>query len=187
MCGAYAKGWGAAMFELTDEEFVQAIENALESIPERFLDDLENVQIVAEDESDPARAGYTGADGLSELQNESDDGRGDDGDWLDDSCDYDDECGYDDSEYGGRDDLYAVRSESGSEVLGLYSGIPLTERGGSYGMPGTQPDTITIYKRPHERCFSTREDVVEQIRKTVVHEVGHYFGMDEAQVRAMGY
>lgn len=143
------------MFELTDDEFVAAIESALATIPDRFLNDLENVQVVAEDESDPAREGYTGANGLGEL------GR-----------------------VAGTD-RHAVRS--GGEILGLYSGTPLTQRGAGYGTVGTQPDTITIYKRPHERCFSTCEGVVEQIRKTVVHEVGHYFGMDEAQVRAMGY
>lgn len=146
------------MYELTEGEFIAAIEAALASIPERFLDDLENVQIVAEDESDPARESYTGANGLAEtLAAPGSSGR----------------------------DHHPVRAHG--EILGLYSGTPITRRGTGYGAVGVQPDIITIYKRPHERCFSTGEGVTEQIRKTVVHEVGHYFGMDEAQVRAMGY
>lgn len=74
----------------------------------------------------------------------------------------------------------------GSELLGLYEGVPLTERGSRYG-DGEVPDVISIFKGPHERCFATREGLVEQIRKTVVHEVGHYFGNDEETLRAMGY
>jgi predicted Zn-dependent protease with MMP-like domain len=46
---------------------------------------------------------------------------------------------------------------------------------------------ITIFKGPHERVAYSREQLFEQVRKTVVHEVGHYFGMDEDQLREMGY
>lgn len=73
------------------------------------------------------------------------------------------------------------------ELLGLYEGTPLTDRGIYYGESGGLPDVITIFKGPHERCFQTREAIVEEIRKTVIHEVGHYFGNDEAMLAAMGY
>ena len=49
------------------------------------------------------------------------------------------------------------------------------------------PDVVTIFKGPHERCFNSRERIVEEIRKTVVHEIGHHFGMDDAALRRIGY
>lgn len=73
------------------------------------------------------------------------------------------------------------------ELLGLYSGIALTRRGAYYGTGNTQPDIITIFKGPHMRVSRSAEDLHERVRKTVVHEVGHYFGMDEQQLRDMGY
>ena len=72
------------------------------------------------------------------------------------------------------------------DILGLYVGIPLSERGDSYGF-GEQPDVIYLFKGPHERLEGTREEIIEQVRRTVVHEIGHYFGMDEEQLDAMGY
>lgn len=72
------------------------------------------------------------------------------------------------------------------ELLGLYDGIPLTERGVYYG-EGDVPDVITIFKGPHERCFVEREAIHAEVRKTVIHEIGHFFGNDEAVLEAMGY
>lgn len=90
------------------------------------------------------------------------------------------------------DDQLEAREDYGAEVvddelLGLYDGIPLTERGVSYGDDGGLPDVITIFKGPHERCFLERDVILEEVRKTVIHEVGHYFGNDEAMLEAMGY
>ena len=76
-------------------------------------------------------------------------------------------------------------TESG-DMLGLYDGLALTERDGGYGF-GDYPDTITLFKGPHERLSNDRAEVLEQIRVTVVHEIAHYFGMDEDQVDEMGY
>ena len=74
----------------------------------------------------------------------------------------------------------------GGEILGLYSGVPLTER--YYGdFEGGYPDVITIFKGPHERCFATRDQIAEEVRKTVIHEIGHYFGLDDARLHEMGY
>jgi predicted Zn-dependent protease with MMP-like domain len=77
-------------------------------------------------------------------------------------------------------------SPSGYPVLfGLYVGIPLTERGQWYA--GVQPDRITIYRLPILRYCRTREEVVAQVAKTVVHEVGHYFGIGDDRLHELGY
>lgn len=73
------------------------------------------------------------------------------------------------------------------ELLGLYAGIPLNRRGAGYGGYSSMPDMITIFKSPHQRIAWSKEDLYENVRRTVVHEVGHYFGMDEDQLREMGY
>jgi predicted Zn-dependent protease with MMP-like domain len=70
------------------------------------------------------------------------------------------------------------------DTLGLYSGTPLTERGQSYtGLP----DTVQIFRRPILAVCDTEEDVVEQVRITVVHEIAHHFGIDDQRLRELGY
>lgn len=132
------------MYEMTDEEFEQAIEEALASIPPRFLDALENVGITMADAPSAAQRAA-----LARGEEPSDGTR-----------------------------VHGV-------LLGLYEGVPLTERGFSYG--NMAPDMVTIFKRAHERLFSSRDEIVEQIRKTVVHEIGHYFGLSDDDLRRMGY
>ena len=68
------------------------------------------------------------------------------------------------------------------ELLGLYEGRPLTER--SAGEPFSVPDRITIFQGPHERQARGPTDLRRLIQETVWHEVAHYFGMDEEQVRS---
>ena len=70
-------------------------------------------------------------------------------------------------------------------LLGLYEGIPLTDRGQWY--TGVQPDRITIYRLPILRICRTREQVVTEVTKTVVHEVGHHFGIDDERLHELGY
>lgn len=70
------------------------------------------------------------------------------------------------------------------ELLGLYKGVPLPER--NVGTP-YWPDSIVIYKRAIEASASNRRQAVRQIRKTVLHEVGHYFGLDEDDLEELGY
>jgi predicted Zn-dependent protease with MMP-like domain len=70
-------------------------------------------------------------------------------------------------------------------LLGLYRGIPLTRRTTSYA--GVLPDQITIYRRAICRICDTEAEVVEQVRKTVVHEVGHHFGIGDAKLRELGW
>ncbi len=74
------------------------------------------------------------------------------------------------------------RVPPGSTLLGLYEGRPLTTRSVFDGF--SMPDRITIFQGPHERLASTPEQVAKLVEDTVWHEVAHYFGMDERQVRA---
>lgn len=68
-------------------------------------------------------------------------------------------------------------------LLGLYEGIPLTERAG-YNM--AVPDTITIFQGPIEQACQTPQEVVRQVQETVVHEVAHHFGISDAQLERWG-
>ena len=69
-------------------------------------------------------------------------------------------------------------------LYGLYEGVPLTERGAWYY--GTLPDKITIFQGPLERDFP-REELEEQVRITVVHEIAHHFGLDEERLEELGW
>lgn len=71
-------------------------------------------------------------------------------------------------------------------LLGLYEGVPLTERG-DYGSGATMPDRITIYRRPILAMCTTPDEVVHQVGVTVVHEVGHHFGIDDDRLAELGW
>jgi predicted Zn-dependent protease with MMP-like domain len=70
------------------------------------------------------------------------------------------------------------------DLLGLYHGVPLPERG---DMAGIAPDTISIYRIPLEESFPDPGELQEEIRITVLHELGHYFGLDEERIADLGY
>lgn len=130
------------MYRISESKFERMVQDALDTLPDRVLDEMDNVAVVVQDEPD------------------------------DDQLDL--------SEYG-------TAGEDG-DLLGLYDGISLVERDGSYGEGGADfPDVITVFKGPHERIVNTRAQLAEEVRKTIVHEVGHYFGLDEDQVAQMGY
>jgi predicted Zn-dependent protease with MMP-like domain len=74
------------------------------------------------------------------------------------------------------------RAPRGSTLLGLYEGRPLTKR--SVFESFAMPDRITIFQGPHERLAGSPEQLAKLVEDTVWHEVAHYFGMDELQVRA---
>jgi predicted Zn-dependent protease with MMP-like domain len=74
------------------------------------------------------------------------------------------------------------RVPRGSTLLGLYEGRPLTTR--SVFDEFSMPDRITIFQGPHERLAPTLDECAKLVENTVWHEVAHYFGMDERQVRA---
>lgn len=128
---------------MTDEQFERAVEDALDTIPERFWEQLDNVIFAVEDEPTEQELSGSGDDNAS---------------------------------------------FSDDELLGLYDGTPLTERDSFYGT-GELPDVITIFKGPHERCFEELGEAAlrDEIRRTVIHEVGHYFGNDEETLAEMGY
>ncbi len=69
-------------------------------------------------------------------------------------------------------------------LLGLYQGIPLTKRSVEHPR---RPDRITIYQQNIERFCRSREQMIRQVRKTVFHEVGHHFGLDEDDLAELGY
>lgn len=71
------------------------------------------------------------------------------------------------------------------DLLGLYDGVPITERGTWYG--GVLPDRIFIYRNPTLAMCDTVEDVIEEVHITVVHEIAHYFGIDDDRLHELGY
>ena len=71
------------------------------------------------------------------------------------------------------------------ELLGLYEGTPLTERGEWYA--GVLPDRITVYMGPTLRYCETPDDVVHEVAVTVVHEVAHHFGIGDARLHELGW
>ena len=70
------------------------------------------------------------------------------------------------------------------DLFGLYHGVPLPERGDMAGLP---PDTISIYRIPLEESFADPDELRDEIRITVLHELAHYFGLDEDRLAELGY
>lgn len=77
------------------------------------------------------------------------------------------------------------RFARGRLLLGLYQGQPLTRRDSRYGM--AFPDKITIYQANIEALCRTDDEVRRQVRKTVLHEIAHHFGIDDHRLRDLGY
>jgi predicted Zn-dependent protease with MMP-like domain len=69
-------------------------------------------------------------------------------------------------------------------LYGLYEGIPLSERTGGHGFE--LPDKITLFREPLERDFPEDSDLVREVRKTVLHEIAHFFGLSEESVTELG-
>ena len=111
------------MYRMTDEEFEVAVAEALDAMPEQFMEALQNVAVVWEEEPSAYHLGH-------------------------------------DEEWGAE-----MRDAEGED----------------------ESDVITVFKGPHERCFDSREEIVEEVGKTIIHELGHYFGLSEDQLAAMGY
>jgi len=118
--------------DLTRREFEGVVGEALESLPKRFADLVENLLITVEEE--PA------AEDLESIEDDA----GDD-----------------------------------SELLGTYRGVALTDR--THDMP-LLPDEIAIFRGPINRIARTREEAVREVRETVIHELGHYFGLDDEEM-----
>ncbi len=113
---------------LTRAEFERVVGDALESLPKRFADMVDNVVISVEDEPSP-------------------------------------------------EDLDIVDGDD--ELLGIYRGVALTER--THDMP-LMPDEIAIFRGPINRVARSRADAVAEVRETVIHELGHYFGLSDEEM-----
>ena len=72
-----------------------------------------------------------------------------------------------------------MEADEADELFGLYTGVNLLERGAEYS---ALPDRIAIYRGPILRACTSRREVVREVRDTVIHELGHYFGMEEDQM-----
>lgn len=118
---------------MSAEDFEQVVKEALDQLPQRFADLLDNIAVVIEEE--PTE------EDLEVLEDEDDEDADDD-----------------------------------NELLGIYRGVPLTER--SFGMP-LLPDQVAIFRDPILRIARNRREAVREIRETVIHELGHYFGLGD--------
>ena len=76
--------------------------------------------------------------------------------------------------------LDEMEIEPPDTLLGLYQGTPLTERTSAYG--NVLPDRVIIFQRPHERAAEDEDDLVVAIGETLIHEIGHYFGLSEEEI-----
>jgi predicted Zn-dependent protease with MMP-like domain len=81
--------------------------------------------------------------------------------------------------------LYVDDTSPAANLLGLYEGIPLTKRGTSYS--AAMPDRITIFKAAICRQSHSHADVVATVRKTVIHEIAHHFGISDPRLDELGW
>jgi predicted Zn-dependent protease with MMP-like domain len=115
--------------------FESLVRRAVRGLPDEFLEQLDNLDIVVERRPSPRRLQRSGV---------------------------------------GR----------GQTLLGLYLGVPRTRRG--LGYTYALPDRIIIFQEPIEQICRTEEELVEQVRATVVHEIAHHFGIDDARLTELG-
>lgn len=128
---------------------------AYHALPSAVRERLENLDIIVADTPGPEAAGALDDADHGHIHAHSDgDGHGDDS--------------------GNPDD----------NLLGLYVGVPLTER---YGDGPAMPDCIYIYRRPILAMCATPAEVAAEVRTTLWHEVGHYLGLDEHDLERLGY
>ncbi len=83
--------------------------------------------------------------------------------------------------------LVRMGIRSTETLFGLYEGIPLNRRGTWYGMNAVVPDKISLYKQSIERSAGNETELRARIQHVLIHEIAHYYGMDEDEVRAAGY
>ncbi len=121
---------------LSRAAFERLVAQAVEALPPRFLEHLQNVEVVVE--SAPTV-----------------------------------------------EELHLAGVEPGGTLLGLYQGIPQTQRGTWYG--SVLPDRIVIYQNPIESVAGTRREIRRQVQVTIMHEVGHHFGLREGELADAGY
>ena len=120
-------------FTMSEDEFEAAVQDALDSIPDKLARAMDNVAVFIEDDYVPKP--------------------GEDPDTV---------------------------------LLGLYEGVPLTERD-SWWDAGSLPDRITIFREPILDLCVSREDVIHEVAVTVVHEIAHHFGIDDDRLHELGW
>ncbi|MEG9246709.1 metallopeptidase family protein [Arthrobacter sp. Soc17.1.1.1] len=120
-------------FNVSREEFEEAVDDAIDLIPDDLARAMDNVAIFVVEEYEPAPG-----------------------------------------------------EPADTELLGLYEGTPLTERD-SWWDAGSLPDRISIFRGPLMRLCASREELVEEILVTVVHEVAHHFGIDDERLHELGW
>jgi len=81
------------------------------------------------------------------------------------------------------DQLASAGLRPGDTLLGLYQGVPLTQRTSSYSM--VLPDKVTIFRKTIESICASDQQIVYQVRQTVIHEIAHHFGLSEADLRRL--
>ena len=81
--------------------------------------------------------------------------------------------------------LQSIGARENTLLLGLYRGRPLTQR--NVEESGRLPDVIYIFQEPIQQVSNSEEELTEQVRKTVLHEIGHHFGMSERDLEELGY
>src|SRR4030095_8279663 len=124
------------MFRVSEEEFHEMMEKALEVIPSNFKDKIENLVFISEP-------------------------------------------------YPSENDIERLNLRSRFSLLGLYSGIPYTHRSTWYG--NVTPDRIILFQKNIESLCNNKEELFDKIKEIIIHEVAHYFGMDEDEIREAGY
>lgn len=90
-------------------------------------------------------------------------------------------------DYPDQEIVRKMNLRSKHHLLGLYQGVPLPFRNSAYGTAAVLPDTISLYQKNIEDSCATRACIEDKIVEVLIHEIGHYFGMNEDQIRAAGY
>jgi len=80
--------------------------------------------------------------------------------------------------------LATLRRKRGETLLGLYEGVPLTKRSRHYGL--VPPDKITIFQQPIEAMCRTDARIIAEVRRVVLHEIAHHFGISDDRLRQLG-
>lgn len=81
--------------------------------------------------------------------------------------------------------LVEDRNDEEPDLLGLYQGVALTERDSWYA--GSLPDTITIYREALLEICDSEQEVIDEVAVTVIHEIAHHFGIDDARLHELGW
>jgi predicted Zn-dependent protease with MMP-like domain len=80
--------------------------------------------------------------------------------------------------------LESLDGKRGEKLLGLYEGVPLTHRHGGYGM--VTPDKITIFQKAIEAVCRNDRQIITEVRRVVLHEIAHHFGIDDDRLKELG-